>query len=71
MSDAKRTPVIKIAYEDTFDVYPPNGGELRLGSVAPSTFGWAAYQRGQERRIGTYPTAEQAINAVVATGEEN
>jgi hypothetical protein len=59
---------INLSYENTFNVFD-NITKVRIGQIALMNDGWAGYGvtatgRIRERRIGTYPDAEQAIRAV-------
>jgi hypothetical protein len=56
-------PTINLSFDDTFNVYDRITG-VRIGEISLMSTGWAAYLGNQERRIGTYKTAELAIRAI-------
>lgn len=56
------------SFGDTFNVYD-YVRQHRIGQIALMSDGWAAYRAGGggnivERRIGTYPDADAAIDAL-------
>lgn len=65
---------LRVAHDDVLDVYERTGD--RIGQVAPSVDGWAAYiatptGRIKTDRVGTLPTIQEAVDFVTVTTQVN